>query len=170
MICVIGLNGLNNESYDATRPAPASFLPLPRGGAGDTDLEDWEAGAPSSEVSEWRERAPKGIKLQSEPLSQVARTAELIETLDRLEAVLAGTSSTVSVYTMMLSREEVVHKLKSVLGGGDEITEARDRRVVAAKKLMCLELKYLGQMSRHNLYYYFEMKKGHSWFRKQTTP
>eukprot|EP00961_Rhodomonas_salina_P190328 2567887-Rhodomonas_salina.1 len=74
----------------------------------------------------------KGVPKETE----VARAAELLGVLEKMEAILAGTSSITSVFTLMLSKDEVIHVLKQSLGKSDKIEE-EDGKLLVAKKLIC---------------------------------
>eukprot|EP00961_Rhodomonas_salina_P268158 3623981-Rhodomonas_salina.1 len=56
----------------------------------------------------------------------------------------------------MLSKDEVIHVLKQSLGKSDEIEE-EDGKLRVAKKLICRELKCLGQLSKYDLRHYFDV-------------
>eukprot|EP00961_Rhodomonas_salina_P040068 538515-Rhodomonas_salina.1 len=56
----------------------------------------------------------------------------------------------------MLSKDEVIHVLKQSLGKSDEIEE-EDGKLRVAKKLICRELKCLGQLSKYDLCHYFDV-------------
>eukprot|EP00961_Rhodomonas_salina_P040069 538516-Rhodomonas_salina.1 len=99
-----------------------------------------------------KQRLVKGVPKETE----VARAAELLGALEKMEAILAGTSSIASVFTLMLLKDEVIHVLKQSLGKSDEIEE-EDGKLRVAKKLICRELKCLGQLSKYDLRHYFDV-------------